>query len=180
MGKRFLNSEYSKYLIIFVASLVVGTVFANLSGKGNIAGWGICNNDYVKSYMKSSVNFAGQFKYIARKRTAALLIVILSSMTPFRKTFAKIICTYIGFSAGVVTAALTIQYGVKYFAVFPPAVLFHMFFYCYGVYGMFSREIQKNPAEILRVLRTVTAWLTGVFTESVMTYYVLPKVLLVW
>ena len=180
MEKRLFNSKYSKYVIIFVLALIVGTIFANLSGSERISGCGILDSDTVKSYTQSKVSFAGQFGYVAGRRAAAMVIVILAAMTPFRKTFAGVICTYLGVATGIIIASLTIQYGIRYFIIFPTAVLLHTFFYGYGIYGMFSREIIKNPSEILRVLRTVTAWGIGVFMETIVTYYILPKVLLLW
>ena len=180
MEKRLFKSRLTKYFIIFAVSLAVGTVFVNLSKGTGILHYGIMKNIHTEISLPSRVSFKRQFSYIVSRRLPALIIVILASMTPFRKVFAVMICSYAGLASGIVSSSLTMAFGTRYFAIFPAAVLFHMMFYGYGIYGMFSKEVTREPSEFLRVMRTVTAWGIGAFAETLATYYILPKVLHLW
>ncbi len=183
MEKSFFNNQNKKYILLFPIAIIVGTIFANLCGVQRVKMWDIFSLEYISKYNSITISFNKLLGYIFQKRMRILLLILLSCYTSIKDKIALVVCAGYGFSTGIVIAALTMQYGFKYFPVFVCAVLCHMILYGMGIYIIFriyisdriSHPIMKKKKYAV-VTIGVIIYTIGIIVESFMNCVVLPNI----
>lgn len=177
MEKKFLN--HKKYILLLPVAILVGTVFANSAGIAAVRRWGIFSADYTDKFLSVDIAFSRVLSYVFAKRIRLLILTALACMTPVRDKLALGVCAYWGFSAGVILASLSMQYGTRYLAIFFCGILCHMILYGTGIYGMFLSvgSTADRGKKTLRYLVSVLIYFAGMLAEAAMNCYILPAVL---
>lgn len=176
MEKRFLIDE--KYIWLFPVAIVIGSVFTNFAGYGVVGKWDIFSEPVVQRIINADNTFAEIVGYVAPKRIRLFIIVFLISVSPFRSKMPYVICSYLGLGMGIILSALAMQYGARYLIIFLLAILCHMMLYVVGIYGIFITSWSKDIRMVLRYGLAAAIFAGGIMIESVMNYYVLPKLLM--
>lgn len=177
MEKRFFNNN-KKYILLLPVAIIVGTVFANFAGIAAVRRWGIFSVDYTDKFLSVSIEFSRVLSYVFRKRIRLYVVAVLASMTKIKDKFALCICAYWGFSAGVVMAALSMQYGARYIIIFFCGILCHMILYGIGICAIFMNVGNTDSKKkALRYLASVLVYFLGMIAETVMNCCILPVVL---
>ena len=178
MEKRFFNNN-KKYILLLPVAIIIGTVFANFAGITAVRRWGSFSGEYMDKFLSVNIEFSRVLSFVFRKRIRLYVVAVLASMTRIKDKFALCICAYWGFSAGVVIAALSMQYGTRYLIIFFCGILCHMILYGIGIYAIFmntgNADRRKNA---LRYLASVLIYSLGMVAEAAMNCYILPAVLI--
>lgn len=179
MEKRFFADK--KYIWLFPVAIITGTVFTNFAGYDNVKQWGIFTEDFIARFLSVNASFADVLKYVLKERIKLFLIMFLMSLTPIRAKLSYLVCGYAGFCVGMILSSLTMQYGARYLLLFFLAILCHMILYAVAIYGIFVISWNGKDAKTLLQYGVITAvFAAGILVETLMNYYVLPKVLIKW
>ncbi|MCM1306982.1 MAG: hypothetical protein NC223_00100 [Butyrivibrio sp.] len=178
MEKRFFNAN-KKYILLLPAAIIVGAVFANFAGTATVGRWGIFSADYTDKFLSVSIEFTRVFAYVFKKRMRMYAFALLASMTKIKDKLALLICACWGFSAGVVIAALSMQYGAGYIVIFFCGILCHMILYGISICAIFMNVgNNEGKRKVLRYLVSALVYLAGMLAEAAMNRYILPAVLI--
>lgn len=178
MEKRFFNNN-KKYIMLLPVAIIVGTVFANFAGIAAVRRWGIFSAEYTDKFLSVNIEFSRVLSYVFRKRIRLYAVAVLASMTRIKDKLALCICAYWGFSAGVVIAALSMQYGAGYIVIFFCGILCHMILYGIGICAIFMNiGNTDSKKKALRYPASVLVYFIGMLAETVMNCYILPAVLI--
>ena len=179
MEKRFFIDK--KYIWLFPTAIVIGTVFTNFAGYDSVKSWGIFTEDFIVKFLSINTGFRNVFFYVLKERIKLFLIMVLISLTSIRDKLSYVVCAYAGFCVGMILSALTMQYGVRYLLLFFLAILCHMILYTVAIYGIFITSWRfKDVKELIHLVVIIAVFALGILVESLMNYYVLPKVLMRW
>lgn len=177
MEKRFFNNN-KKYILLLPVAIIVGTIFANFAGVDKIKSWGIFSAEYMDKFLSVNIKFSSVLSYVFRKRIKLLIVVALACMTRIKDKLALLVCAYWGFSAGVIIASLSMQYGASYLVIFFCGILCHMVLYGIGICGMFMNKGSSDRKSMaLKYAIYVLVYMSGMIVEALMNCYVLPAVL---
>lgn len=178
MEKRFLIDR--KYIWLFPVAIVIGTVLTNFAGYSKVSGWNIFSESVVSRMINSDKSFADVLSVVAAKRVRLFAVIFLISISPLKEKLSYVICAYAGIGMGVILSALTMQYGARYLLLFMLAILCHMMLYAVGIYGIFITSWSKDIKTVLQYGLAAIIFVGGIMIESVMNYYVLPRLLIKW
>ncbi len=181
--------------LLLILGMVLGVVYANLFQDNYIEALKEYESSVISGITSQNINYSGLFRYILSKNLQEFLVFWLLTITVLGIPFMAFKITAVGFHAGFLISALTIQYGWKgiflvFISIIPHGLLYiPISLIClYKGFEMNRTIYQENrshfrgitklmQSNLLLLLLLAAALLLACFLEAYPGAYLLKKAL---
>ncbi|MBU9739010.1 stage II sporulation protein M [Diplocloster agilis] len=110
-GKTAVNKKL--FILLFMAGLIGGVLFANLFGKNYLNQTGILSDYFLSKYKYMEIDYGNLFFYILGKRSMGILFLWIMGVTVLGCPAVWLYLVWYGFSAGMILSMSVMKFGVK-------------------------------------------------------------------
>ena len=166
----FMRKSIRNYLvyICLAAGFIVGVLYIELSSGTYIHAVELLKKEYMLRFSEMKLNYSFLAENIIPKRVFAALLICLSMFTPFKEVIFLLLCSWIGFAAGIEITYLLLQLKMAGILVFMAALLPQGFLYLIGMSLVHELVMGKEDTQVSKIVKSIIAFifiLSGAIAE---------------